>query len=79
MVWTHKPWINIPDDQRCEGLARPVMPPCTYQTFLNHERRCSKKATQSRDGRAVCHVHAEVCDVKYIALPSPPVSDEAVA
>lgn len=45
-----------PDDQRCESLVKGTP---GYYRWTNFDRRCSRRANQSRDGFPVCYIHAK--------------------
>lgn len=52
-----------PDDARCEALAKGTGR-ATYYEWTRNDRRCSRRANQTRQGIAVCHVHAKVETLK---------------
>lgn len=54
-----------PDELRCEALVKGSNKN-VYFEWTRYDRRCSRKANQSRAGLAVCYVHAKVSNVtKY--------------
>lgn len=55
----HGPENGAPDEQRCEAMVRGTGN-ARYFLWTRYDRRCSKRVNQSRDGLAVCHVHAKI-------------------
>lgn len=51
-----------PDDQRCDAFVKGAEKP--YYRWMGHDRRCPRKAVQTREGAAVCHVHDRVKTLK---------------
>lgn len=59
----HRSTFNVPDDQRCEAIAKPVR--SAWQVWQRYTRRCQRPANQCRLGRAVCHMHARAKTVIF--------------
>lgn len=65
MSYRDRPEFCAPDDQRCEAIVRGTKQ--TYQHWRQVDHRCVRRAQQSRMGCAVCHIHARVKEVQFIA------------
>lgn len=46
-----------PDELRCEALVR-AKQGTFYREWERHDRRCPRRANQTRNGFAVCYIHA---------------------
>lgn len=57
-----------PDDQRCEALVRATGSQCYYE-WTKHDRRCSRRANQCREGIAVCYIHARSAKLERFVAP----------
>lgn len=60
----HGPEGVAPDDERCEALAKGTGSQ-TYWEWTRYDHRCPRPANQTRQGRAVCYVHAQVKDLTF--------------
>jgi len=65
MAYKDVPEFCAPQDQRCEAMTRGVEG-YTFQTWRKHPHQCVRRANQSREGHAVCHIHARAKTVSYV-------------
>lgn len=58
MAYRDMPDLIVPaPEQRCEAMTQAQV---TYQEWRRKSHRCVRRATQGRDGRSVCRLHANL-------------------